>query len=314
MSAFSTDWLAQREPFDRAARAHSTAVFDASGTLRELHAHLAHQRPLGVIDLACGTGANLRELAPRLGDQQRWYLVDHDAALLAALPDALAAWAQAHGHQLHRDADGSLRLRGSHFGASIHCLQRDLATQLDQLPWAEAQLVTASALLDLVSADWSAALVRHCARADAAMWFALQVDGRCEWSPADPDDATVLRLFAEHQRRDKGFGAALGAAATPRLIEQAEAAGYRVTSACSDWRIDADHTVAGSTETHAAPHALSTAMHHTMVEGMAAAAIEQTAFQQRLVQRWRARRLTAPGPSRMRVGHLDVLALPPARR
>jgi GNAT superfamily N-acetyltransferase len=314
VSGFSTEWLAQREPFDRAARAQSIAVFDALGRLAELRTRTraAHDQTLHVIDLACGTGANLRELAPRLGGRQRWQVVDHDGALLSALPAELASWAHASGHQLQVAADRSLTLRGAGFDASIACQQLDLATQLDRLPWDQTQLVTASALLDLVSADWLAALVRHCSHAGAAMWFALTVDGRCDWLPADADDTAVLRLFAAHQQRDKGFGAALGAAAATWLIDQAEGAGFQVVAARSDWLIDADGGADHRTDTRT--QAMAIAMQHTVVEGIAAAAIEQTAFQQRMVQRWRARRLTALVPGRLQLGHLDVLALPPTGR
>ena len=63
MTGFSADWLALREPFDRSARQAAAAAFD----LPALAGRLRGDKPaLEVVDLACGTGANLRELGPRL--------------------------------------------------------------------------------------------------------------------------------------------------------------------------------------------------------------------------------------------------------
>ena len=63
MSGFSAEWLALREPLD--ARSRSA----------ELVARLRADAPDGtrrIVDLATGTGANLRYLAPRLGGDQDW--------------------------------------------------------------------------------------------------------------------------------------------------------------------------------------------------------------------------------------------------
>lgn len=300
MNGFSADWLAQREPFDTAARANSAVALDLPGLASDLRARRASHEPLEVIDLACGTGANLRELAPRLGGRQRWRLIDHDPALLAALPEVLASWAQAGGRRLRRDADGAWVVQGDGFEAEVRTQEFDLAAGLDRLPCGDASLVTASALLDLVSADWLDALVAHGARVGAALLFALNVDGRHGWSPRDPDDDAVQRGFAAHQRRDKGFGPALGPQAAARLERVSQQAGYRVRSAASDWAIDGCDGPA------------SRAMLAAMVEGIAAAA-EQAGTPLSVVSSWSRRRLHGRDRSRLVVGHIDVLALPPVR-
>lgn len=285
MSGFDAGWLALRDPFDRAAR---TPADDALA---------AGPRPLGtlhVLDLGCGTGASVRALARRLGGRQRWTLVDHDAGLLATLPQAVGAWARAQGLRLQAQGTG-LVLQGAGLHAELACRRADLATGLATLPFPQGGLVTASALLDLVSDDWLAGLVAHTRAAGAAVCWALSVDGRGGFAPADPDDALVQSLFAAHQQRDKGFGPALGAAAPARAAALLRAAGYRTTLLPSDWCIDAAR--GGDDQ----------AMARALVDGMAAAAVEQAPAQAGAVQAWRARRLGMLARTRLCVGHGDLL-------
>jgi ubiquinone/menaquinone biosynthesis C-methylase UbiE len=81
MAGFSADWLALREPADHAARsaAVTRAVVDA----------LPRDRTLRILDLAAGTGSNLRYLTNHLTEATSadWLLVDHEPALLAQVPE-----------------------------------------------------------------------------------------------------------------------------------------------------------------------------------------------------------------------------------
>lgn len=284
MSGFALDWLTLREPFDRQAREEG-AVAAAVRAWRTQRG----DAPLSAIDLACGSGANLRVLAPRLGGAQRWRLVDHDPALLAAVPHIASS--------------------GPGFTAEVTPQQLDLASDLQQLSMARTDLVTASALLDLVSAPWLQTLVNQARAADAAMLFALSVDGRIDWAPVDPLDAAVHQLFAAHQRRDKGFGPALGEAAVPLAARLLRDAGYVVTQSASDWVIDGRR----------APPSGDRAMLVAMVDGLGAAALEQwresdpgaaaACTEQDLID-WRARRHASLPSTRLCVGHVDLFAVP----
>lgn len=316
---FSASWLRQREPFDAVARA-------AAADRLRLETRLAAWRgpadsPLRVVDLACGTGANLRWLAPRLGGEQQWLVVDHDAALLRRWPDGAAAGAvqpvegdaQGRHRRAGRSADdgcgvsavdggraATLHVGTAGFRAAIVRRRLDLARSLERLPWGAARLVTASALLDLVSRAWLERLVTAAVGARVALLMALTVDGRHLWAPRDVDDAVVGALFEAHQRRDKGFGVpALGACAVPALATALRCNGYRVHGARSDWVLDARRD----------PAAL--ALQRAMVDGIAQAAIEQAPAAAARVRAWLQRRHALAPCSVLRVGHRDLLALPP---
>ncbi|HSM22691.1 MAG TPA: hypothetical protein VK876_10850 [Rubrivivax sp.] len=192
-----------------------------------------------------------------------------------------------------------LQFSGTGFHASIVRRRLDLAQALESLPWQAARLVTASALLDLVSAAWLQRLVAAAATARVALLMALSVDGRHRWTPGDADDAAVAALFRAHQQRDKGFdGPALGTAAAPALVLALRRCGYRVHSAPSDWLLDGRHDVQ------------ALALQRALVDGIATAALEQAPASAARVQAWRQRRLALAPRSVLRVGHLDVLALP----
>lgn len=310
-AGFSADWLHQREPFDATAR-------DGAAPDLALDARLAVWRspdgaPLRVIDLACGTGANLRWLAPRLGGAQQWLVVDHDAALLKRWPACLAAregsrsgkggtsGESSNGRDRRDGSDGDmLRFSSTGFHAEIVRRRCDLTQALERLPWHAAQLVTGSALLDLVSAAWLQRLVAAATTARVALLMALSVDGRHRWTPGDTDDAAVGALFGAHQQRNKGFdGPALGAAAAPALALALRRCGYRVYSARSDWLLDGRRDMQ------------ALALQRALIDGIATAALEQTPASTALVQAWRQRRQALAPRSVLLIGHLDVLALPP---
>ncbi|MEA2285154.1 MAG: hypothetical protein QOJ21_1197, partial [Solirubrobacteraceae bacterium] len=122
----SPEWLVLREPADAAARSAELA--------ERLRRHLPAAGRLMIHDLGGGSGAMGRWLAPRLAGPQHWVVHDRDARLLE-----LAA-AGAPGPA----ADGS--------PVTVETRRSDI-TRLTPSDLAGASLVTASALLDLLTAD-----------------------------------------------------------------------------------------------------------------------------------------------------------------
>jgi hypothetical protein len=267
MSGFSARWLALREPLDGAAR--SMALLDT------LLQNMAPRGNWHIIDLGAGSGSNLRYLSPRLPGAQHWTLVDHDPRLLTVAAQYAAP------------ATVTLDLRTLD-------LAREFSASRGDLTLPTGALVTASALLDLVSPDWIDALALRCRSARASVHFALSYDGRTTCEPVDPLDAAILEHVNRHQRFDKGFGPALGPEAAQYCAGAFTRAGYTMRRARSDWQIDA---------THAAVQA-------ALIEGWADAAIEMSAAPGASdINAWRGRRLAqvAAGESRLIVGHEDLV-------
>ena len=278
MTGFSADWLSLREPADTAARPPALIDWIAPSLPRDRSVH--------VLDLATGTGSNLRYIAPRLGGLQQWVLADHDSALLRAMPERLSTWAVS-------AAGALLTVQGEGFGCRVDRLQVDLARDLDAVEFSRFDLVTTAALLDLVSDVWLEDLVRRCVAEGCSVLFALSYDGRIECTPADPLDARIRDLVNAHQRTEKGFGPALGPDAATRTIRLLERLGYEVLAEQSDWRIDA-----------AQPQLQS-----ELISGWASAAAAMATSDRALIDAWRERRLAwvRDGQSRLVVGHVDVV-------
>jgi SAM-dependent methyltransferase len=285
MSGFSAEGLALREPIDERARAAELIL-----PLRKWRGNAERIR---VLDLAAGTGANLRFLAPLLGGGQVWLLADNDPGLLTALPSAMERWASRKGFAID---SGGRRVRGGAFEAEILTLRCDLSRDLGCLPWEDCRLVTASALLDLVSEAWLSNLAEHCRAARAATLFALTYDGRMRWDPEEPADQNVRMMVNSHQFRDKGFGPALGPTAALKAHRTFASSGYRVTSRRSDWRVTPDDE----------------AVQRALIEGWELAAREMVPERGTDLAIWRQTRFAhiAAGRSRLIVGHRDLLAVP----
>ncbi|MEC3982250.1 class I SAM-dependent methyltransferase [Amycolatopsis sp. H20-H5] len=202
---FGADWLALREPADTAAR--------SAELLEPLRAHLAGKSRLVVRDLGCGTGSQGRWLSPRLGGKQRWVLHDRDPELLGRAVASLVA-----------------------HGVTVETSEGDL-TELRAADLEGTSLVTASALLDLLTFDEVEALATACAEAGVPALFTLSVVGRVSFSPSDSLDAEFAAAFNAHQRRRAGGRRLLGPDAVAAATETFSRRGAVVRTASSPWRL-----------------------------------------------------------------------------
>jgi hypothetical protein len=282
-------WLRLREQRDWKAR--SVDLTNA------IVATLPDDRPVGVLDLATGAGSNLRYLVERLPPRQRWLLIDRSAALLSEAGTRTRAWAAERGYDVQLRADESVRLSiaGPQLDCEVEAQVQDLAALGDPSIFAGRHLVTASALLDLVSEAWLRALASRCRAAGAAALLTISYDGRSSCAPVEPEDEFVRELMNAHQLRDKGLG---GPAEGPNAASCAARCfadeGFEVKIAASDWRLDPSDA----------------AMQRTLIDGWARAASEQAPDAAETIASWRTRRLAHvdAGVSHVVVGHQDVAA------
>lgn len=260
-------WLALREPADAAAR--------ATDLVERLARHL---RPTGrrvIHDLGCGTGAMGRWLAPRLPGPQHWVLHDRDPDLLARASVA------------GRAADGST--------VTAETRRSDIS-RLRPGDLAGAALVTASALLDMLTGDELAGMAAVCAGAGCPVLLTLSVVGAVELVPADLLDHRVAAAFDAHQRRATRRGRLLGPDAVAAAVAEFGRLGAEVLVRPSPWRL-------GGAEAELAAEWLS---------GWVGAADEQSPALAAQTGPYARRRLAQAAAGRLAVvvGHADLLVLP----
>jgi hypothetical protein len=252
---FAADWLALREPADLAAR--------DQGLLRLAASH-AGAAPV-ILDLGCGTGATTRAMTSYLPSDAEWRLLDGDGQLLEQAK--------------------------SRVGKCGTIIEQDLS-DVSALPLEDVTLVTASALLDLVSATWVSELA---ARLSVPFYAALSYNGEMRWSPEDKRDAQVTTYFNTHQQSDKGLGQALGPQAGSRTVEILRGAGFEVHMAQSPWRLGPDMKD----------------LHAELTDGIAAAAQDAGCKD---ADEWGTYRRTCAEHCQCEIGHVDLFAIPVARQ
>ena len=250
----SPDWLFLREPADAAAR--------SAELVERLRRRLAKPGPLLIHDLGGGSGAMGRWLAPQLPGRQHWVVHDQDAGLLELAVAAAPAT------------------------VTVEARRSDI-TRLEPHGLAGASLITASALLDLLTADELVRMLRACA--GHPMLLTLTVVGRVTMNPADPLDARIGAAFNAHQRR----GGLLGPDAVVAAVEEL---GAQLLVRPSPWRLDATHADLAA----------------EWFAGWVAAACEQEPALAAEAGIYRDRRLAqlAAGELAVTVDHADLLVLP----
>jgi hypothetical protein len=218
-----------------------------------------------------------RWLAPLLPGPQHWVLHDRDDDLLALAATAVPPPA----------ADGA--------AVTVETRPSDI-TQLTRDDLADASLVTASALLDMLTADELDGLVHLCAAVRCPVLITLSVTGRVRLRPPDPLDVRVAAAFDAHQRRVTPRGRLLGPDAVEAAAEGFRRLGLDVVVRPSPWRL-------GAAEGDLAAE---------WIEGGIDAACEREPALGPEADGYRRRRLREAGAGALgvTVGHADVLVLP----
>lgn len=208
----SSGWLARREPADAAAR--------ATDLVEHLGPHVPAIRGWVIHDLGAGTGAMGRWLAPLLPGRQHWVVHDRDTDLLEIAAAHLPGPA----------ADGA--------AVTVEARQSDVA-RLRPGDLADATLITASALLDLLTEGDLARLIGVCTGIGCPILLTLSVVGRVGLTPEDPLDARMAAAFNAHQRRTTKWGRLLGPDAVAVAVERFGQMGAEVLVRPSPWRLGA---------------------------------------------------------------------------
>ncbi len=289
MTGFSADWLALRETADGRARdvelnRQAMSLLNKSG------------RDLIIVDLGTGHGSNFRYLAPILGGKQFWQLVDADEGLLRSAIMVIGEWAQKQGWSVNQN-DQHIAIDTPKGRWTVTTELADLDQNLGHLRLDDADLVTASAFLDLVSESWIDRFSSRVARSHPLCLFTLSYNGDLVFDPVDTDDSWVADLLNQHQGTDKGFGAALGPGAVNYLKKAMVKRGYEVVTGNSPWHLDVQS------------HAEAAELQRVLLSDWVIALTQWQPQHGSRLESWLNRRMTSleNESSRLRIGHEDLL-------
>ena len=262
-------WLDLREPADAAARSRDLVEL--------LRPHLPATGCLVIHDLAGGTGSMGRWLAPLLKGAQRWILHDLDGDLLDI-------------------ATGELQRPVADGGSVTLEIRRSDVTDLLPHDLAGASLVTASALLDLLTHEELERLIGVCVEAGCPALLCLSVVGCVELDPPESLDSKVAAAFDAHQRRMTKRGRLLGPDAVAAALESLERRGADVHVRPSPWLL-------GAAEAE---------LEAEWLTGWIRAACARSAGLEAAAGAYASRRLAEAraGELGVTVGHTDLLVLP----
>jgi SAM-dependent methyltransferase len=199
------EWLALRERADAAARSRELVELLRTTLPRSSDGTVIH-------DLGCGSGSMARWLAPLLDGPQHWVAHDRDENLLA------------------------IAVANPPTGATVQARTTDLG-RMRPADLAGASLITASALLDILTEDEMSALARVCLAAGCPILVTLSVLGEVEITPPNPLDGALAAAFNAHQRRVTDRGRLLGPDAVSFAVDTFGRHGREVVVRTSPWRL-----------------------------------------------------------------------------
>jgi hypothetical protein len=260
------DWLVARVTADNAARAATLTTL-----LPQLIDYLIDpdlpDATVQIIDLGAGSGANQRWLAPRLPIPQRWLHVDHNPVISRSQP---------------------LPAETVIIDASVEALDQLLASSNGR-----RQLVTCSALLDVLTTEQITAVCQAAINHRVAAFFSLTVTGDLILDPPHPHDQLLSAAFNDHQRR----AGRVGPDASALTVELLGAAKFAVRIQDTPWQLTADSAPAF--------------VDQLLTERLAAAVAQDPALVAAAADWLDLRRAQlAAGVLRIELAHCDILGLP----
>lgn len=208
----SSDWLALREAEDARARSRELALAAT---------RMLGPGPIVIHDLGSGTGSMMRWLAPLLPGPQTWVLHDWNADLVDCATSGGVPLDRERRPVVVRTRTGDL----------AHVSSDDLGC---------ASLVTASALLDVLTAAELRAVARACVAVGCPVLLSLSVIGEVRLAPSDPRDDVFGAAFNAHQQRRVGGRRLVGPSGVALAKRLFIEAGWNIRADATVWRLG-DH-------------------------------------------------------------------------
>jgi hypothetical protein len=227
--SLSKDWLYRRFEFDMKSRNRQLE----STLMERLN---AQPRPLTILDLGTGTGANFVYLSQKIEGPQHWVLLEKDPRFTSSLTSSLRTF----GEYLPKKAFERWRDRLQLNEITYEIKRGDFTEEVEAFHQHQFDLITANAVFDLNSADQFSQLVRRIKAsqpAAAQLYFTIHLDQGLQFFPPDAHDSRVKQYFHGHMQRAQNFGQAMGADAAHIMRQIFKSHGYSCLVGDSSWQV-----------------------------------------------------------------------------
>ena len=281
---FDIDWLSERYPFDAEARNKTLEA--------EVLAHLAQKSEVTLVDVGAGTGSNCLYFVEQLPQNQKWFLVEKDAALKKATIRRLRDYASYHKYNFERKKD-TIKISSVSREVTVTTINDSLLNLVDLVNLKKVDLVLANAVFDLFSVNQIKELVDLITQNKLAFYHTLSYEGMT-FDPEDPFDDVFIETYNAHMERPQAFGKALGKKANALMVGLFQEKKKEVQTGESNWNI--------------AP--VDIKMHYYLLSFMenALGEMDLAPAMQSNFDKWvqRKKELIITGRQRLAVHHLDV--------
>jgi SAM-dependent methyltransferase len=232
-NGYSRYLRAKRSVDDRALNWH---------VLERLRSELAKNRAstVSIVEIGAGVGTMVaRLLEMQIIGKAEYLMLDASAELLEEARPFLTAWARSNNLAAQTDGE-AIRIRG---GAEVDVVVRFAPEQLDaflaRASPARADLLIASAFLDLIDVPSALPKLVDLLVPEGLFYFALNFDGETTFEPEHVDDGPLLRLYHRSMDESRRDGRRAGDSRCGRhLFGHLRALGAPVLAAgASDWTV-----------------------------------------------------------------------------
>ena len=224
---FSKSWINMRIEYDNDSR---------SNILNKYLKNNKYMPDIELIDMCCGSGNFLIWSIKNKLFFKKYTLVDNDVNLLKSVKSNLRKNIPKEFKIKSNTNNLDLILRKDKYTSSNVLIKKN---DCDKFNYKTKifHIISYSAALDLMSKSSIKEAIKRVNNLNA-IYFSLCFNGIVKWTPANTFDKYILSFFNKHQRRDKGFGAALGLQSIDFVNRYSIKQGMKVNTKNSPWIVN----------------------------------------------------------------------------
>ncbi len=224
---FTIQWLLKRFAYDSIARNKQVE--------QSCLDYFKHNKDISILDIGSGTGASCIYFMEKITANQVWTLVELNPELAKASAERIAAYAVENGYIVQQGAQ-QLFLQKKQKFVTVHIRQESFLQMDSRLDWGSIDLLTATAVFDLLSKELFAKFIEPIITYRIPLLGTINYE-RMSFLPTDSLSEKYADLYTQHMVRPQAFGHAMGGNCIREITSLFRQNGLSFVSGESNWRI-----------------------------------------------------------------------------